>query len=455
MTQDIVLICLDSVRKDVFDDAAVRTQDLADVSFDNCRAPSSWSAPSHASMVSGLLPSEHEVTTHSRSFDSLPREDTLFDDLDGYRTVGVSGNVYAGPTYGFDRFFDSFFVVNRENRFPRALSPTADGYDMSVSGLSSFLADALADDRTVKSVLNGFSAFLDSATDVGPRTFDEGAKPGLRLAREELERADRPTFVFLNLMEGHIPYRPVRYLDADLYDVPDGWTSDEKGVWELFDEEYDERYWDRRDQLYRATVDYLDRRIAAFVDSVDEETTVVVTADHGDNLGTAVDGGLANHKSSLSEGVLHVPFHIVNAPDECEQTGAHLSQLAIPELITGLSDGRVPDVTSDRIVAELGGMSAGPDPDGDDEYYDRAIRCAYDGTEKVVWDSLGECRKYRIAPTTDNYQEQVGGPDRPPSWATDAFGTDLTAFKSAVAEDGDDVDVDASTAQRLEELGYL
>jgi hypothetical protein len=406
-------------------------------------------------MVSGLLPNEHEVTTHSRSFDSLPRADTVFDDLDGYRTVGISGNIYAGPTYGFDRFFDSFFVVNRENRFPRALSPSADGYDMSGGGLSSFLSDAVADDRTVKSLANGVSAFLDSATDIASRAFDEGAKPGLRIAREELRATEEPTFVFLNLMEGHIPYRPAQYLDGDRYDVPDGWSSAEKGVWELFDDDYDEQYWDRRNQLYRATVDYLDRRIASFVQSVSDETTVIVTADHGDNLGTAVDGGLANHKSSLSEGVLHVPFEIINAPDTSEQTGAHLSHLALPDLLPGLSEGRIPDVTSDRILAELGGMSAGPIPDSDYEYYDRAIRCAYDGTEKVVWDSLGECSEYRIDPASANHQERVTDLGRPPSWATARFSTDISSFKSAIVEDGDDVDVDESTAQRLEELGYL
>jgi hypothetical protein len=455
MNQNIVIICLDSVRKDIFDEVAVRTQKLTDTSFDNCRAASSWSAPSHASMISGFLSNEHKVTTHSRSFDSLPRENTIFDNLDEYRTVGISGNVFAGPTYNFDEYFDSFFELTREIRFPRALSPYSDDYEMSLSGILSYISDSIKDDRSVKSALNGSTAFLPQVTDIQSWAFDEGAKPGLRIAQEELRRTNGNAFIFLNLMEGHIPYRPTRYLDSDIYDVPSGWSSDEKGVWELFQEKYDEQYWNRRNQLYRATVDYLDRCISKFVQSIGEKTTVVVTADHGDNLGTETDGGLANHKSSLSEGVLHVPLYIINTPDISEQTGDHLSHLSLPNLINGIRKGYIPDLTNDRAFAELGGMSAGPDPENDYEYYDRAIRCAYNKNEKVIWDSLGDCAKYQIDLSRMNYQEHVADNDQPPSWATDSFSIDIVKFKSKVVEDGDDVNVDESTAQRLEELGYL
>lgn len=455
MDQNIVFICIDSVRKDVFNEVAVRTQKLADVSFDHCRAASSWSAPSHASMISGLLPSEHKVTTHSRSFDSLPRERTIFDDLQEYRTVGISANIYAGPTYGFDQYFDSFFTLNRGNRFPRARSPYSDEYDMSPSGMLSYFSDAIYDGRSVKSFLNGFVAFLDSITNIPSWAFDEGAKPGLRIAQEELQSANKPLFIFMNLMEGHIPYRPGRYLDADLYDVPDGWSSDEKGVWELIHNEYDKQYWNRRDQLYRATVDYLDRCISEFIQSVGDETTVIVTADHGDNLGTETDEGLANHKSSLSEGLLHVPCYIINPPDISEQTGEHLSHLALPKLINGIRDGDIPDLKSDRVFAEHGGMSAGPDPESDYKYYDRAIRCAYDKNEKIIWDSLGDCTQYHLDPDTMNYQQYNTDLDQPPPWAAGYFSSDIKTFKSNIVEDGDEVDIDESTAQRLEELGYL
>lgn len=455
MSRDIVLICLDSIRKDVFDDVATRIQAQSDHSFENCRAASSWSAPSHASMISGLLPHEHAVTTHSRAFDSLPEEQTIFSALGEYRTVGISANVYAGPTYGFDQYFDRFFTLRNEVRFPDAHRPEEMDYTMTPRGVYAYIKDCVGSDQPLKSLVNGFTRGLDSATEVVEWAFDEGARPGLKIAREQLQGNTRPTFVFLNLMEGHIPYRPARYLDSGFYDVPRGWSSAEKGVWELIEGEYDERYWTMRNQLYRSTVDYLDQCIADFVRSLDEETTVIVTADHGDNHGTEQDEGLANHKSSLSEGLLHVPLSIVNGPGLERQTGQHLSHLALPDLIVGCRNGQIPDIKSDRAFAELGGMSPGPDPETEQEYYDRAMRCAYDGSEKIVWDSVGNCSRYEIDVGRANWQRYRNEINAPPSWASDRFEMDISGFKSAALESEESPAIDKSIAKRLENLGYM
>jgi len=455
MARNIVLICLDSVRKDIFDQVAVRTQELADLSFDNCRAASSWSVPSHASMISGSLAHEHNVTTHSRSFSSLSIEDTIFEDLKEYRTLGVSGNVYAGPSYEFDEYFDRFFTLQRGIRFPDALNPYTESYNLSARGLLTYLRDCIKYSNTFESLVNGFSGFLDAVTSISPRIFDEGARPGLNLTRKELQNGTEPLFIFLNLMESHIPYQPARYLNTEFYDVPRDWSSDEKSVWELIEGEYDEQYWNRRNQLYRATVDYLDRCISDFVDSISEDTTIIVTADHGDNLGTEIDEGLANHKSSLSEGLLHVPLYIINSPEIDNQTGQYLSQLSLPQLIEGCRDGYIPDLTRDRAFAELAGMSAGPDPEVGYEYHDRAIRCAYYKDEKIVWDSLGNCTKYSIEQDGMNWQCHSCNLDQPPLWATERFGNEISNFKTDAVESRERVALDQSTAERLEELGYL
>lgn len=452
MGRNVVLVCLDSVRKDVFDDVAVRVQNAADVSVDGCRAASSWSTPSHESMISGLLAHEHGVHTHSRSFASLPRERTVFADLPEYRTVGASSNVYAGPEYDFDRYFDEFFPLGRGIRFPEAVDPYSS--ERSLDEYRAYALACLRNGKPVRSLCNGALELLDSVSDRLAWLFDEGARPGLEVVRRELASTERPTFAFVNLMEAHIPYRPARYLDDDLYDCPRGWSSAERDVWELFSAEYDERYWDRRNGLYRAAVDYLDRCLSQFLEELDGATTVVVTADHGDNLGTEADEGLANHKSSLSEGLLHVPLHLINPPEVSEPTGRYLSHLSLPDLIRGIRDGRIEDLTSDRAFAELAGMSAGPDPDADHEYYDRAIRCAYDGDRKVVWDSLGTCTGYDLSGEA-NVQRASGSLARPPSWATRRFGRDISAFKHDAVKAGTDVSVDPSTAARLRNLGYL
>ncbi|WP_152042439.1 sulfatase-like hydrolase/transferase [Salinigranum salinum] len=450
--QNVAVVCLDSVREDIFDDVAVRVQDAADISSDGCRAASSWSTPSHASMLSGLLAHEHGVHTHSRSFASLPRERTVFDDLTEYRTVGVSSNVYAGPAHDFDRYFDEFFPLGRGIRFPDALDPYS--FDGSLDEFRRYALACVKSEKPVRSLFNGALELLDSTYDRLAWLFDEGAKPGLGVVRRELASTDEPTFVFLNLMEAHIPHRPARYLDDDLYECPRGWSSAKRDVWDLFAAEYDERYWGRRNGLYRAAVEYLDRRLSEFFDELDGETTVVVTADHGDNLGTEADEGLANHKSSLSERLLHVPLYLINPPEVAEQTGRYLSHLSLPDLIRGIRDDRVKDLSRDRAFAELAGMSAGPDPEADYEYYDRAIRCAYDGDQKVVWSSLGTCTRYDL-PGEANTQRASGSLARPPSWATRRFGRDISTFKHDAVEGGTNVSVDPSTAARLRNLGYF
>jgi len=94
--RNIVLLCLDTVRKDFFDEYAPRLVDRADIVYDGCRAASSWSAPSHASMFTGQLPSEHGVHAYQRDFSVIDREDTFLGELPDYQALGASANVWAG-----------------------------------------------------------------------------------------------------------------------------------------------------------------------------------------------------------------------------------------------------------------------------------------------------------------------------------------------------------------------
>jgi hypothetical protein len=411
-------------------------------------------------MISGQLPSEHGVHTHSQSFDSLPEEETLFHSLDGYRTVGISANIYAGSAYDFDRYFDRWVPLRRGLPFPDSLDSRSfsSPHDGSFKNHLLYAKRCLSTAHPVKSLCNGALDVFRSkvASEVTKRLFDRGAKSGLRVAERELQNGDGPAFVFLNLMEAHIPYRPAFYLRSEFYDCPWSWSSANKSVWELNAEEYDERYWNRRNQLYRASIDYLDRRVADFLSRISDDTTVIVTSDHGDNLGTGVDEGLANHKSSLSEGVLHVPFCICNAPTGADRTDSrYFSHLEIPDLVEEIRNGHVGTSSSDPVPAAVVGMSSGPDPEANHEYWDRMIRCSYRNSEKVVWDSLGNITRYLLDERKSNWQYQIDEPSRVPEWAKSTFEEDIVTAKQKAKESTDAVDIDGSTKDRLGELGYL
>jgi len=81
--RNIVFICLDTVRKDYFDKFSKRIKRLSDIDFDEAYAASSWSVPSHGTMLTGQLPSDHGVHTHNLDFGSINQ--TVLDELEGYQ----------------------------------------------------------------------------------------------------------------------------------------------------------------------------------------------------------------------------------------------------------------------------------------------------------------------------------------------------------------------------------
>ncbi|MFC7114632.1 glycosyltransferase [Natronoarchaeum sp. GCM10025703] len=117
MTRNVALIILDTVRKDYFDKHAPRLTALSDVSFSECRAASSWSTPSHASIMTGELPSQHGVHTHNKSFTTIDPNTAFTAEL-SHHTACISANAFASTEFGFDQFFDDFISVSTDKYFP-------------------------------------------------------------------------------------------------------------------------------------------------------------------------------------------------------------------------------------------------------------------------------------------------------------------------------------------------
>lgn len=466
--RNIVLLCLDSVRKDYFDRYAPRLQEATDVSFTQCRAASSWSTPSHASMFTGSLPSEHGVHTHDRSYTSISREDTFLDKLDEYTTIGTSANVFVSGAYEFDRLFDQFDEIAPACRDPEGLDPRefvrqcpSNGFEQYVR----YFAAALKHKNPRRSLSNGFLKEIHQLTRTGrlPKFPDDGATAVFRAAKCRIKHTAEPYFAFLNVMDAHTPHQHVLGYDRDLHDAPNTWTSTKKSVWELVDRSRDHTdYWKIRRALTGAAVDYLDRKTMTFIDEIvhesDTETTVIITADHGDNLGGETDEFLANHKSSLSEGLLHVPLAIINPPHGFDSPGnEYVSHLDLGRLIVGLANNTIPDITRNRAPAELIGMSSGPEPPDEYDYeeWDRMIRCLYEGTSKITWDSQGNRTAYEIDMDRANWQQEISGDVDIPASASSFFETPITEYKRQARRAQRSESIDSATANRLEELGYL
>lgn len=487
MTRNVALIVLDTVRKDYFDEYAPRLQRRSDTSFEQCRAASSWSVPSHTSIFTGDLPSEHGV--HAETFDSsfdfsqFALEETFFGDLPEHRTVGFSANSYINSHFGADALFDEFHDFSIGSHTAESLfaeGVTVQEYMESTDEPNAlkryvgFLRQCLEHEYPAKSVSNGVWAIAGPKVKALPipipELVDDGASVISDRAAETAERIDEPWFFFANYMDAHTPLRNLIQHDRSLHAVPNSWSSTQINKWELNkDELATEEYTQNYRDVYGASIDYLDRRVSDLVDrlqaATDRETTVVVVSDHGHNLGYEADGGLFHHTSSMSEGVMHTPLEILNAPEGYPATETRLfSQLDLGELLVRIAYERDldEDMFPKRIPAETIGLLGGDNrtwgrefTDAEFAWWNRMVRCVYEGTTKREWNSVGDRIEYRLDPDRPSWQEEVASDVDVPQADLDLFETGVDAYKRTVSAESQDTDFDEEVADRLEQLGYL
>lgn len=471
MSRNLVLLCLDTVRRDYFERYATRLSDRADVTFAQCRAASSWSVPSHASMLTGQLPHQHGVHTHNRDFSTIDGSEVVTSDLSDYCTACVSANVFASREYGFDNFFDEFYQISPNRRFPGGMNLLQFTWESNSSGFEQYLEffrSAFRHEHTFNSLLNGVVAKLnDEMQGVPiPKLWDDGATAVSRQVKHVVREENEPVFLFANYMDAHGPFQHVLGFDGDSHSVPYRWSTNQLetdainfGTESVEDNLTDVRY---QRELYGAAIEYLDREVSALVhwlhESTERETTVVVTADHGENLGFDADNNLLDHTSSLTEGVLHVPFLLMNSPDGYDDVESeYFSHLELPTLIRALSRNETPDVFANRIPAELVGKSAQVDPPSEtQEYWKRMIRCVYDRSEKLVWDSLDNASVYELDSTRPCWQREKQEAADLSDWAQDFFDKEISTYKSQMERDNNsEAAMTGASKSRLKELGYL
>lgn len=470
MTRNIVLLCLDTVRKDYFDFISEKIPEQSDLIIDDCRAASSWSVPSHASIFTGVLPHRHGVHSHSTDFTNIDRSDTFIEDLAVERSVGISANHFASSIYGFDTFFDDFYDINPDVAYTEPWNEL-DVSDTDGNRYINALKQAYASDYdTQKFFINEIKRrtkkiFTGSPV---PQLFDSGAKQVTNQIEAVASATEEPFFVFANLMDAHQPHEPqINYKNPK--SVPRSWSSSDEfyekkwGI-NLEGPEEHSTYLERYRALYASSIEYMDRTINEMVSRVDKitskPTTYIVTADHGENLGYSSDGDLFEHTSSLSEGVLHVPLNIIHAPitSNSFNNEGYFSHLDLGKLIVALHKEDKQCEFDKPPVAESVGISPGNDllPEEKYDYWDRAIRAAYHNGQKYIWDNCGQKLLYNIVSNRPNFQEELNEVNTVPDRLSDLFDIDIDDYKQkSVREEGSERELDNSSKERLHDLGYL
>lgn len=470
MVRNIILICLDTVRKDYFDIVSENLTKKSNIVVDDCRAASSWSVPSHASMFTGKLPHQHGVHAHSIDFTKISPADTFINDLSVEHSVGISANHFASSVYGFDSFFDEFHDINPNVVYEEAWEEL-DTSDVDGNKYLSALKQAITSNHStheffINEIKRRGKKFL-TGTPV-PQLFDDGANKIASRIESVAESTEEPFFIFANMMDAHQPHeRQLKYNNPEI--VPRDWRSSEhfyEKKWgiNLGEPKDHNTYLKRYRAMYAASIEYMDRIINDMISAVDETTsrptTYVITADHGENLGYPSEGGLFEHTSSLSEGVLHVPLNVINSPIESGSLdeSEYFSHLNLGELLVALHE----EANQFRInrppIAESIGISPGhePLPKKEYEYWDRAIRTAYDDKHKYVWDSLGQKSVCKIEKDRPNFQGESREISSIPDRLLGLFDREMADYKRELTHnEGTQRELDDSSKERLRDLGYL
>lgn len=302
MAPNVLLVILDAARRDALEPygaAPGSTPAIAQLASRGTALPevystACWTVPSHASLFTGLMPRAAGLARVTSPAAARPvvesHRDRLLPEVlrrAGYETAGVSANLWVSRASGFDGGFDDFAEVDtgRHARFDAT----------STRDRARWLLEA------------------------GRGRVDDGARDaGAQLGRILDRRSEKPFFWFVNLIECHSPYLPPRgYGDVSLADrlraaseARRYYTLD--AIWRASSGGYDvpAETIERMRRLYAASIAYMDEWIARLLTRLDEanrldDTTVIVTADHGENFG---EGGLLTHALSLDNRLIHVPF---------------------------------------------------------------------------------------------------------------------------------------------------
>lgn len=462
---NLILLSLDAVRADAlscYGHEKPTTPFLDDIArqglrFTRCFANASWTPPSHGTMFTGQYSSVHGV--RGRRLRLRPEVPTLAEQLQahGYETFGISSNPWVGVRTGLERGFDTFLYLWQK---PHPLREPA--------------------------------LFLDAVLNKGRRRLQGGTDGGAYRIRRAVgrwmrKRARQPFFLFLHYQGAHTPYLAPRTffnrfaIQPDPADLPrlrrvakDGGYSYMAGYLTLSD-----RDWEIVRSWYDAKVAGLDHSLARLFDDLGragllDDTLIVVTSDHGENLG---DHGLAYHDFCLYDTLLHVPLILLGSGVDSDKGDddrlvSHID--LVPTLLTAAGvefDGtRYPgqdllaaDGRKDAVFAELGyprGIHVFKrlHPDFDYGRFERTMRAVRTGQWKYIQASDGCEELYDIirdpAEERNLVREEV------------ETRNDLRLLLDATLEAGD-VDDDESFADagytvheeaaimaRLQELGY-
>ncbi len=436
---DVILVSLDTVRADRLstygaarETSPALTRLARDaVVFEHAIAPAPWTLPSHATMLSGVLPDRHG--THRKTSRVHPGLPWLPEELRaaGYRTRAFTGGGYVDAEFGFARGFECY----------AATDPAGPAEDWASTRKEPLRASMI---RSARRSIAARRGLVDA----------------LRAPRRH------PRFFFIHTYAAHEYRAPLSTFErfgvrpggiADVFDEL-GATSATFDFDALPDDEREALRARLRD-LYDVSVHVADTLVEDVLDALAaanrlENTILIVTSDHGEEL---FDRGEFGHERSLYEELIRVPL-VIRTPERSDG-------IRVPDVVSIADvaptvrdllhlDGRAGLVDGRSVSRALGGAPLDRRPAlARGDRAGRVLRTLRGSTLKLLVDG-DDARLFDVI--EDPLETRDVGQRRP---------LDLDALRSRLAEQverlesspmaASDAGISPALLQHLQELGYL
>ena len=384
----------------------------------------------------------------------------------GWHCVGVHSNPWLGAKYSYDRGYDEYRDVG-EFDLP--------GLDRGRELLVNRFGLGHPVYRVVQSLYRRAQPVLRAA---GGGRADE-----VRVAREALangrSNSESDTFVWAHLLTPHAPYVPperhreaVGVDDIDATELvtraqrgPSGLSADERAAVE---------------ELYAASVRHADEQAGEILERVDEDTLVIVTADHGEAL---FEHETVGHPPRLYDELVHVPLLVrppagvssgevplgetssgsvskqsQASPTVVEEVVRHvdvaptiLDYAGVPAPSSYRGRSLRPAIEGEGIPSELAVLEVASTDERPGQLDPDALRVGVRSASRKLVRADGALRGYDLCADPGEC-DPIEGPT----------GESWTRLRSALNErhdeislEGSDASFDTETEERLRDLGYL
>lgn len=290
---NIVLIVLDTARAMNFScygyyrETSPNIDKLSEkgILFENTITPAPWTLPAHASLLTGTYPLRHSLNSTGSVLgnDLILLPEVLRNK--GYQTIGIANNCYIGKMSRLNKGFRVFEEPEEKFKHTRPVILR----------------------KTLRKL---FGKWCNEKYEIGATRTNELAKTYIRQISK-----NEPYFIFLNLMDAHLPYlcpKKFRYMflskDIDVNRLKkvnqDVWLY-LAGKVEMTREDFS-----ILESLYDAQIRYLDYIVGNFIDFLRksgylDNTFLFIMSDHGENLG---EHNLMGHVHNLYDTVLRIPL---------------------------------------------------------------------------------------------------------------------------------------------------